>query len=110
MPLIWVFYLGSPLLFSYLIYHKKWNDRQLFLPAVLFMLVMEIGFFQNALLYTFPVLLIMVPVAIGIYSLIIYVPRWIVDKKLYDHKVSVIAMLIIWAVIAVLSFITRLKG
>lgn len=108
MPLVWLFYLGSPLLFAYLIYSRKWDDKKVFLFLVPFTLVYEILIFQNALLYTFPILLIMIPAAIGLYSFIAYVPRWIVDRTLRRHAIATAVMFIVWAAIAVLSFKTRL--
>ena len=110
MPLIWVFYLGSPLLFAYLVYKKKCSDKKIFLPVLVVLFIVEILFSNNALLYSFPIMLIMIPVSISLYSFITYVPRWIVDKKINEHKVPVIVMFVIWAIIAVLSFITRLRG
>lgn len=110
MPLIWIFYLGSPLLFAYLIYKKKWSDKRIFLPVLVVLFIVEILFSNNALLYIFPIMLIMIPVAVSLYSFITYVPRWIVDKKINEHKLSIIIMFAIWAIIAVLSFITRMRG
>ena len=96
MPLIWVFYLGSPLLFAYLIYKRKWSDKRIFLPVLVVLFIVEILFSNNALLYVFPIMLIMIPVAVSLYSFITYVPRWIVDKKLGEHKVAVIVMFAVW--------------
>jgi hypothetical protein len=110
MPFIWLFYLGSPLLFAYLIYRKNWNDRMLFLPLMVVLFVVEILFSFNALLFTFPVMLIMIPVAVSIYSFITYVPRWIIDHELKKHKAITAFLFVVWAMIAVLSFITRVKG
>ncbi len=107
MPLVWVFYLGPPLLFSYLIYKKKWGDRTLFIPVLLVLVILEVILFNNALLYTFPGMLIMIPVAVSIYSFITYVPRWIVDKNLQEHKILSAAMFLVWVTVAVLSFATR---
>lgn len=109
MPLIWVFYLGSPLLFAYLIYQKKWDDRKLLLPLILVLFIVEILFSFNVLLFTFPIMLVMVPIAIGIYGFITYVPRWIVDKTLKKHSVFTVIMFAVWAIVAILSFTTRLK-
>lgn len=107
MPLVWVFYPGSPLLFSYLIYGRKWGDRKLFLSLVLLMLALEILVFNNALLFTFPAMLIFLPAAICIYSLITYVPRWIADGKIKEHWMLTLSLLAVWAVVAALSYATR---
>ena len=93
-----------------MIYKKKWSDKKIFLPVLVVLFIVEILFSNNALLYIFPVMLIMIPVAVSLYSFIIYVPRWIVDKKLNEHKILVALMSVIWAIIAVLSFITRMRG
>ncbi len=110
MPLVWVFYLGSPLLFAYLIYNRKWSDRKLFLPLVAFTLALEVFVFNNSLLYTFPAMLVFLPAAICIYSFITYVPRWLVDGKLKEHWILTLALSAIWATIAILSYVTRAQG
>ena len=110
MPAIWIFYFGSPLLFAGLIYRKKWSDKQIFIPMLLVLLLLEIILFGNVLLFTFPLLLIMIPIAVCIYSFITYVPRWIVDTRLKENKKKVALLFSVWLLVAVLSLITRLKG
>jgi hypothetical protein len=107
MPLIWAFYLGSPLLFAYLIYKKKWGDKRLFLPLLIVLFIVEILFSFNTLLFTFPIMLVMIPLALSIYGFITYVPRWLVDKTLKKHILLTAIMFFVWAIVAILSYTTR---
>ena len=107
MPTILVFYFGSPLLFAFLIYRKGWSDRALLGPMLALLVLVEIVFSHNALLYTFPLLLIFLPVALAIYALITYVPRWIVDGRLAQRRGTTLLLVLVWLVVAVLSTSSR---
>lgn len=110
MPLICAFYVGYPLLFATVIYRKHWTPRRVFGLMVLTTLVMEIAFFGNALLFTFPVMLIMIPLALAVYSLLTYLPLWIVEHQLKENRKKAMVLLAIWIVIAILSFKTRIQS
>ena len=107
MPTILLFYFGSPLLFAVLIYRRGWSDRSLFGPLLVVLVLVEIVFSHNALLFTFPLLLIFIPVAVAIYSFITYVPRWIVDGRLAQHRGPTLLLTLVWIIIAVLSTSSR---
>jgi len=110
MPDIWLYYIGYPILFSILIYQFGLRRRKL-LGAVLFMtLFMEIVLFHNTLLTTFPILLIMIPIAFLIYGFITYMPYWIVEGTLKKNRVWVILFIFNWFVISVLSYATTSRG
>lgn len=108
MPVIWVFYLGSPLVFAVLIYRRGWSDRSLFGPMLVVLVLVEVVFSHNALLFTFPLLLIFIPVAVAIYSFITYVPRWIIERRLVQHRETTLLLVLVWLVVAVLSTSSRL--
>jgi hypothetical protein len=104
MPLIWVFYLGCPLIFSWLIYKRNWQGRKLFIAVLVCMVACELILFNNSLLYTFPIMLIMIPIAICIYSFITYLPMWITDGSLRNHKGWTIFLTMIWLIVALLNY------
>lgn len=110
MPAVWAFYFGAPLLFAYLIYRRHWDDTRIFAPVLFVLFVVEIVFTGNALLFTFPLMLVMVPIAIGIYGFITYVPRWMVDGRLRENGGKAALMSAIWIGVAALSFATRAGG
>jgi hypothetical protein len=107
MPEIWSFYIGYPLLFSFLIYKKKWDTRKVFYSMIIVAFIIEVILSNNALLYTFPIMLIMIPIAVAIYSFITFTPKWIVEKKIIENKKKLIILVIVWATVSILSFITR---
>ena len=107
MPEIWLFYLGYPLLFTFLIYKKGWTGWKLFLPMLLGAFVVEVIFTHNVLLYTFPIMLVMIPIALCIYGFITYTPKWIVEKKILEHKILSLLFAAVWVIVSFLSFITR---
>jgi hypothetical protein len=69
--------------------------------------IIEVILSNNALLYTFPIMLIMIPIAVAIYSFITFTPKWIVEKKIIENKKKLIILVIVWATVSILSFITR---
>ena len=107
MPAVFLFYFGAPLLFSFLIYRRGWTDRQLVAPMLLVLFVVEVLFAHNALLWTFPLLVVFVPVAVGVYSFITFVPRWASEGELSKHRVGASSLTLVWLVIALLSTASR---
>jgi len=107
MPEIWLFYTGYPLLFAYLIYKKQWNTRKIFYSMIIAAFIIEVILSNNTLLYTFPIMLIMIPIAVSIYSFITFTPKWIVEKKIIENRKKLIILVIVWATVSILSFITR---
>ena len=108
MPLIFAFYFGSPLVFAFLIYRRKWTDRSLLGPMLVVLVLVEVVFSHNALLYTSPLLLIFIPLAVAIYSFLTYVPRWIVDRRVAQHRRTTLVLVVVWLIVAVLSTSSRL--
>ncbi len=92
MPALLLFYLGFPLLFTLLIYWFSVTGKWLFAAAVAEMLLVEVVFTGNALLFTFPVLLAAIPAGVAIYSLITFGPKWIAEKDLRRHAPALALM------------------
>lgn len=78
-PAILIFYIGYPLVFSFLIFRGNLKGKGLFAATIIAMLIVEVLFTHNAAIFSFPLLLIGIPAAIAIYSFITFVPKWIVD-------------------------------
>lgn len=95
MPALLFFYIGSPLLFSFLIYRFKLDTKWLFGATLVTIFIVEILFTHNALLYTFPLLFLTIPVAISIYSMLTFVPKWLVEGKIKEH----------WKIAALMGFV-----
>jgi len=107
MPSIWLFYIGYPLLFAFLIYKKQWNTKKIFYSMIIAAFIIEVILSNNTLLYTFPIMLIMIPIAVCIYGFITFTPKWIVEKKIIENRKKLIILVIVWATVSILSFITR---
>ena len=110
MPQIWLFYLGFPLLFASLLYKTKIKQKYLFILVLLISFALELVIFQNTLLYTFPIMLLAIPFLITIYSLITFVPFWIVEKKIKKKKKKTILMIVIWIIISILTLAGNVGG
>ena len=109
MPLIWVFCTAYPALFALLIFQRKWSGLRLFAAMIVTASLFEILICKNTLLTTFPILLIMImiPIAIAIYTWITYVPKWIVEGRVKENKAVTIIVAVVWLAVAVLSYKTR---
>lgn len=107
MPEIWLFYIGYPLVFAYLIYKKKWDKDRIFYSMLIAAFVVEVVLSHNALLYTFPIMLVMIPFAVCIYGFITFVPKWIVENRVIENKKTTILFTLVWIVVSILSFVTR---
>ena len=108
-PTIWLFYLLFPLVFSLLIYKVKINDKQLFLCTIIEIIISEVILFQNQLLFTFPIMLLAIPVSLCIYTFITFLPKWIEGKKLKENRRIIIFLIIVWVLISILTYITNIQ-
>ncbi len=104
MPLIWAFYVGYPLVFAHLIYNRRWSDRSIFLAMIAGGFFVEIVCSNNVLLYTFPIMLVMIPVALAIYGVVTFIPKWAVDGELKAKWRTVALLLAVYFVVAVLNY------
>ncbi len=89
-PVIWLFYLGFPLIFSILIFRLKWNTVRLFLSTLVTIFIVEILFTRNPLLMTFPNLLWAIPLAVLIYIPLVYFPLWFIRRELSKHRLMIL--------------------
>lgn len=80
MPAIFIFYIGWVSFFAFLIFVKKWNNKKLFLTTIILGFILELTFFHNSMLYTFPRCLYAVPALVLIYSFLTFLPKWIVNR------------------------------
>ena len=110
MPDIWLFYIGYPLTFAYLIYVRNWNNRQLVGSMLVLAFIIEVIFSQNSLLYSFPIMLIMNPVAVAIYSLVTFLPKWYTENELKRNRKSIVILLVVWIIISVLNYVTNISA
>lgn len=104
MPEIWLFYIGYPLIFAFLIYKRKWSNGRVFLATLVGAFLVEVIFTGNELLYTFPIMLIGIPIAVSIYGLLTFVPKWIVENKIRQNKRRLILMIIVWVLVSISTF------
>ena len=110
MPDIWLVYIGYPLVVSYLIYSRKWEGRKLFASMLVLAFIVEVVFSSNSLLYTFPIMLIMNPVAIAIYSLVTYTPKWIADNEMTENRKAVALLAAVWIIVSILNYATNIDA
>ena len=110
MPEIWIFYLGWPLLFSYLIYKNNWDDKKIFMWTMILGFLLEIIFFNNPMFFMFPLMFIAIPTFIASYTLVSLVPKWIVEKRIKDNKKFMIMMLILWLFVTLVTFKEKTGG
>jgi len=107
MPLIWGFYIGYPLIFTHLIYRKQWEGRKLFYAMLIGTFTVEIIFSNNSLLYTFPLMLIMNPIAVAIYTIVTYLPKWIIEGSLKQNRKAFTIIGITYLTVAILNYVSN---
>ncbi|MBU6996709.1 MAG: hypothetical protein HXS41_08080 [Theionarchaea archaeon] len=104
-PEIWMFYLGFPFIFAFLIYKRMWNNRRIFVATLAEIFIVEIVFTHNVLLYTFPIMILALPVGIILYSLLVFVPKWIVDGELKENKWKLTLMVLVWIFVSIATYV-----
>lgn len=107
MPLIWVFYVGYPLVFAHLIYNRRWSDRSIFLAMIAGGFFVEIVCSNNSLLYTYPIMLAMIPVALAIYGVVTFIPKWLVEGELKARWRTTAFLLAVYFIVAVLNYFNK---
>ncbi|MGC1121581.1 MAG: hypothetical protein WBA22_10865 [Candidatus Methanofastidiosia archaeon] len=103
-PEIWIFYLGFPLILAFLIYKRMWSNRKIFIATLIEVFIVEIVFTHNALFYTVPIMVLAIPVGISLYSLLVFVPKWIVDGELKKNKWKLILMVVVWVLVSLATY------
>jgi hypothetical protein len=107
MPLIWAFYIGYPLVFAHLIYDRSWDDRRIFcalIAGAFFVVVICSG---NTLLYIFPIMVIMIPLAGVIYTIVTFLPKWITDGELRTRWKTVTFLISVYFMVAMLNYFSQ---
>lgn len=107
MPLIWAFYVGYPLIFAHLIYNRRWSDRSIFLAMIAGGFFVEIVCSNNSLLYTYPIMLVMIPVALAIYGVVTFIPKWVVEGELKARWRTVAFLVAVYLIVAVLNYFNK---
>jgi len=100
---LWIFYIGFPILFAYLIYRRQWKTKKLILATLAAIAIVEGLFTRNPLVLSFPILLVGIPLAVCVYLPLTFFPLWIVNHEMGNHK---IAVGFLSAVIIVISILT----
>jgi hypothetical protein len=109
MPLIWAFYIGYPLLFAYLIYRRRWSDRKIAYAMLVSAFVIEVILSSNALLYTFPMMLVMNPIAAAIYGVVTFIPKWLVEGEIRERKRTVLLLVAVWIAVSIMNYATNVN-
>lgn len=109
MPLIWAFYIGYPLLFAFLIYRRRWTDRRVASAMLVSAFVIEVVLSDNALLYTFPIMLVMNPIAAAIYSVVTFIPKWLVEGEIRKRAKTTFLLVSVWIVVSILNYVTNVN-
>jgi hypothetical protein len=103
-PLLFVFYLGFPVAFAYLIFKRHWSERKLLLATAVAIFLVEAVSTGNPFVLSFPLMLVGIPLAFCIYTPLTFFPLWIVNGEMGKHKV--IASILTLIVIAVMLLTT----
>jgi len=110
MPALLLFYIGYPLVFSVLIYGLRLGQRALFLAMIAGIVVVEIVFTHNRLLLTLPICLLAIPISLGHYGMVSFMPLWIAEGTIGENRAWATATLGVWAVGVILNVLTQFGG
>ena len=96
MPWVFLQYLFIILIFYFMLFRLKWSEKRVFIAMLIVMYVFELLLWQNysALNIFFSLLLI------SIWGFLTFIPFWIVNKSLREHKWQVIYCLL-WILVAI---------
>jgi hypothetical protein len=92
MPALLIFYLGYPLVFTWLVFRRRLGGRGLFVATLVAILVVEAAFTGNPWIISFPLCLIGIPLAVAVYAPLTYFPLWAVRGELGMHRRTVVAL------------------
>ncbi|MGD2249329.1 MAG: hypothetical protein PVF58_13055 [Candidatus Methanofastidiosia archaeon] len=110
MPALLIFYIGYPLLFSFLIYKFNFEGKKLLITTLIAAFFLEAVVFQNPLLTTFPMLFIGIPAAISLYGFITYGPKWIVNGEIKNNKGKLTIMILVYVLISLATVLGTGSG
>jgi hypothetical protein len=103
-----LFYLLFPLFCSFLIYKLKLRERTLFIVITLTGLLAEIILFKTSQFFNPIEAIFATVIGISTYNLLIFLPKWIVEKRLKENKKWLRVMLIIWFITMILTIINHI--
>jgi hypothetical protein len=103
MPALLVFYLGYPLVFTWLIFRRRLGSRGLFAATLVAILVVEAVFTGNPWVVSLPLCLIGIPLAVAVYAPLTYFPLWAVRGELARHRRTVLALACVEVAVTVLT-------
>jgi hypothetical protein len=86
MPALLIFYIGYPLVFTVLRYTFRMSARRLFLAMVAGIVLVEIVLTHNVLLFTLPICLLAIPLSLGHYGMVTFLPMWIAEGTIRKNR------------------------
>lgn len=107
MPALLFFYFGYPLVFAVLRYKLVLGAKGLFVAMIAGIVVVEIVFTQNALMYTLPICVLAIPISLGHYGMVTFMPMWLAEGTLSQNRKWAAATLTVWAVGVFLNILTQ---
>jgi hypothetical protein len=91
-PALLLFYIGYPVIFTFLIFRLKLGGKGLFLATLIGIFIVEVLFTGNPLITGFPVCLIGIPLAVAVYSPLTFFPLWIVNREMGRHIKEILVL------------------
>ncbi len=110
MPLLLVFYVGYPLAFAVLRYAIGLSSRGMFAAMIAGIVVVEIVFTRNALLFTLPICLLAIPISLGHYAMVTFMPMWLAEGTALHNKKWVVATISVFGVGVLLNAFTQFSA
>ena len=98
-----ILYTISGLIFYYLIYTKKFSEKKLFYVIIGYALIIEI-ILKNELILNPALLAGGLVMLVGIYSLIAFVPKWIIDGTLKENWKKALPLVLFWLLLATIAY------
>jgi hypothetical protein len=103
MPALLLFYIGYPLIFTWLVFGLKWTEKWLFAATLAAIFVVEVLFVHNLLVMNFPVCLATIPLAVAVYAPLTYFPLWIVRREVRKHLSLILFLSLVELAVIVLT-------
>jgi hypothetical protein len=49
------------------------------------------------------------PVAVAIYSLVTYIPKWFTENEITRNRRVIIILIVIWIIVSILNYVTNIR-
>ena len=96
----------SGLIFAYLIYKRNIRERWLFLITAAYGFLIEVVIIKNPMFTSGPQLAILATfLTLVFYPMIVFIPKWIVNKEIKRNLKKVISMTAVWFLIAIVTYL-----